>query len=158
MTAKNGTATTETTYDPAEPVSPTNLPPLASGALLKAYAVKHDPFAYFRSVQEGLTPGSSLANIRAFDGARGLYADLATGHLPALSYIVPNQCDDQHGQNNADAYCQEDQGVTVKINGTAYTGNTFGTQAGLNPGLALQADTTPASYRSGHPRIARMGA
>jgi phosphatidylinositol-3-phosphatase len=138
----NGTATQNTTYDATEPLSPTNLPPLASGALLNAYAVKHDPFAYFRSVQEGSLPGSSLDNIRAFDGAGGLYADLATGHVPALSYIVPNQCDDQHGQNNADAYCQEDQGVTVTVAGTKYTGNTFGTQAGLNPGLSLQADTT----------------
>jgi hypothetical protein len=138
----NGTATTLTTYDPTQPLSPTNLPPLTSSALLKAYAVKHDPFAYFRSVQEGLIPGSSLDNIRPFDGARGLYSDLATGHVPAFSYIVPNQCDDQHGQNNADAFCQEDQGVTVTIGGAAYTGNTFGTQAGLNPGLSLQADTT----------------
>jgi hypothetical protein len=139
----NGTSTQETTYDPGAPLSPTNLPPLpASSALLHAYAVKHDPFAYFASVQEGTIPGSSLKNIRPFDGTGGLYADLATGHVPAFSYIVPNQCDDQHGQNNADAFCQEDQGVTVTIDGTAYTGNTFGTQAGLNPGLALQADTT----------------
>jgi phosphatidylinositol-3-phosphatase len=138
----NGTATNLTTYDPNEPLSATNLPPLTSGALLNAYAVKHDPFAYFRSVQEGSIPGSSLENIRPFEGAGGLFADLATGHLPAFSYIVPNQCDDQHGQGNADAFCQEDQGVTVTIGGTAYTGNTFGTQAGLNPGLSLQADTT----------------
>jgi phosphatidylinositol-3-phosphatase len=138
----NGTSTNLTTYDANEPLSPTNLPPLNSGDLLHAYAVKHDPFAYFRSVQEGLLPGSSLANIRPFDGAGGLYADLATGHVPNFSYIVPNQCDDQHGQDNADAFCQEDQGVTVTIGGVAYTGNTFGTQAGLNPGLSLQADTT----------------
>ncbi len=32
--------------------------------------------------------------------------------------------------------------MTVTVAGTKYTGNTFGTQAGLNPGLALQADTT----------------
>jgi phosphatidylinositol-3-phosphatase len=138
----NGTATQLTSYNASQPLSPTNLPPLTSSALLDAYAVKHDPFAYFRSVQEGTIPGSSLANIEPFEGAGGLFADLATGHLPAFSFIVPNQCDDQHGQNNADAFCQEDQGVTVTIGGTPYTGNTFGTQAGLNPGLALQADTT----------------
>ena len=138
----NGTATDRTTYDAGEPLSPTNLPPLTSDGLLHAYAVKHDPFAYFRSVQEGLLPNSSLANIRPFDGAKGLYADLASGKLPALAYIVPNQCDDQHGQDNADAFCQEDQGVTVTVAGKKYQGLTFGTQAGLNPGLALQADTT----------------
>ncbi len=75
----NGTATDGTTYNASEPLSATNLPPLTSSALLNAYAVKHDPFAYFRSVQEGSFPGSSLANIRAFDGKGGLYADLATG-------------------------------------------------------------------------------
>lgn len=139
----NGTSTDSTTYDPTEPPSPSNLPPLdPSSALLHAYAVKHDPFAYFESVEEGTIWGSSLKNIRPFDGADGFYADLATGHVPVFSYIVPNQCDDQHGQNNADAFCQEDQGVTVNVAGTQYTGNTFGTQAGLNPGLALQADTT----------------
>jgi phosphatidylinositol-3-phosphatase len=139
----NGTVSDAATYDPNAPISPTNLPPLdPNSALLHAYAVKHDPFAYFRSVQEGIIQGSSLGNIKPFDGSHGLYTDLATGNLPAFSYIVPNQCDDQHGQNNADAFCQEDQGVTVTIGSTQYTGNTFGTQAGLNPGLALQADTT----------------
>lgn len=139
----NGTGTDQTTYDPTEPVSTSNLPPLNSDtALLHAYAVKHDPFAYFSSIQEGIRGGSSLENIKPFDGAKGLYADLATGKLPEFSYIVPNQCDDQHGQNNADAYCQEDQGVTVTVNNTPYTGLTFGTQAGMNPGLSLQADTT----------------
>jgi FtsP/CotA-like multicopper oxidase with cupredoxin domain len=138
----NGTATQLTKYDPNEPLSPTNLPPLTSGALLNAYAVKHDPFAYFASIEEGSTYGSSLKNIHPFEGSEGLFADLATGHLPHFSYIVPNRCDDQHGQNNADAYCQENQGVTVTVAGAAYTGNTFGTQAGLNPGLSLQADTT----------------
>ncbi|MGD0490540.1 MAG: alkaline phosphatase family protein [Steroidobacteraceae bacterium] len=142
VNVSNGTSTNLTSYDSSEPLSPTNLPPLTSSALLDAYAVKHDPFAYFRSVQEGLVPGSSLANIRPFEGAGGLFTDLATGHLPALSYIVPNQCDDEHGQGNADAFCQYDQGVTVTISGTAYSGDTFGTQAGLNPGLSLQADTT----------------
>ena len=48
-----------------------------------------------------------------FDGARGLYADLATGHVPSLAFIAPNQCDDQHGQGNGDAFCQEDPGLTA---------------------------------------------
>jgi hypothetical protein len=137
----NGTATNLTTFDSSAPLSATNLPPLTSGSLLAAYAVKHNPFAYFRSVQEG-TGDNSLKSMVGFEGARGLFADLATGHVPSFSYIVPNQCDDQHGRGNGDAFCQYDQGVTVTIQGTAYTGNTFGTQAGLNPGLSAQADTT----------------
>jgi hypothetical protein len=27
-----------------------------------------------------------------FDGVHGLWGDLATGKVPNLSYIVPNQC------------------------------------------------------------------
>jgi len=132
----NGTATDQTTYNANAPVSPTNLPPLTSAGLLAAYAVKHNPFAYFASVQEGTNPENSLRNTVPFDGARGLYADLASGHVPSLSFIVPNQCDDQHGRGNGDAFCQFDQGLT------AYAGLTNGTQLGLNPGLSAQADAT----------------
>jgi hypothetical protein len=132
----NGTATDQTTYNANAPLSPTNLPPLTSAGLLAAYAVKHNPFAYFASVQEGTNPENSLRNTVPFDGARGLYADLASGHVPSLSFIVPNQCDDQHGRGNGDAFCQFDQGLT------AYDGLTNGTQLGLNPGLSAQADAT----------------
>ncbi len=132
----NGTATDLTTYNANAPLSPTNLPPLTSSGLLDAYAVKHNPFAYFESVQEGFNPENSVHNMVGFDGARGLYSDLASGHVPSLSYIVPNQCDDQHGRGNGDAFCQFDQGTA------AYEGLTNGTQVGLNPGLSEQADVT----------------
>jgi hypothetical protein len=132
----NGTATDLTTYDPTKPLSYNNLPPLTSGDLVNDYAVKHNPFAYFASVQEGENPNNSLRNIVPFDGAGGLYADLANGHVPSLAFIAPNQCDDQHGRGNADAFCQEDPGLA------AYQGVTDGTTAGMNPGLSAQADAT----------------
>jgi len=145
----NGTATNHTTFDPTRPLSPTNLPPLINSspcppgtpvtpcpAILQAYAVKHNPFAYFRSVQEGYDPRNSLKNMVGFDGDHGLYADLAKGEVPSLAYIVPNQCDDQHGRSNGDAFCQFDQGIA------ALADLTDGTQVGLNPGLSAQADTT----------------
>jgi phosphatidylinositol-3-phosphatase len=146
----NGTATNLTTFDPGKPLSPTNLPPLSNSgppcpagtpvspcpAILQAYAVKHNPFAYFRSVQEGDDPRNSLKNMVGFDGDHGLYADLAKGEVPSLAYIVPNQCDDQHGRGNGDAFCQFDQGIAALNN------LTDGTQVGLNPGLSAQADTT----------------
>jgi phosphatidylinositol-3-phosphatase len=132
----NGFATNLTTFDPNAPLSATNLPPLTSGGIVAAYAVKHNPFAYFQSVQEGTLPNSSLHNMMGFDGPHGLYTDLATGDLPSLSYIVPNQCDDQHGRGNSDAFCQEDQGIP------AYQGLTNGTLLGMNPGLSEQADNT----------------
>ena len=145
----NGTATDATTYDATKPISPTNLPmdfstsPAYVGMylaspLVAAYAVKHNPFVYFQSVQEGTIRGSSLRNTVGFDGHRGLYADLASGEVPTLSFIAPNQCDDQHGRGNGDAFCQFDQGTT------ANEGLTDGTMVGLNPGLSEQADATVA--------------
>jgi hypothetical protein len=120
----NGTATNLTNF--------TDLAPLTSANVVQAYAVKHNPFAYFASVQDGDDPKNSLANVTNFDR---LYADLATGHVPDLAFIVPNQCDDQHGRGNADAFCAFDYGQ----NNSGYT---YGTQVGLNPGLIQQGDVT----------------
>jgi phosphatidylinositol-3-phosphatase len=150
----NGVVDSRTTFDLTKPVSATNFPPLSQAspdangkcpatdtvlpcpAVLQAYAVKHNPFAYFQSVQEGELPHSSLHNMVGFDGDRGLYADLARGDAPSLAYIVPNQCNDQHGRGNGDAFCQFDPGTE------AFGGLTDGTQIGLNPGLSAQADAT----------------
>ena len=101
--------------------------PLTSYTAL--YAVKHDPFAYFLNIEQGHQWNNSTKNIVPFDGPRGLYADLATGNLPSFSYIVPNQCDDQHGKGGESAYCAADPGSN-------------GLQAGLNPGLIQQGDVT----------------
>lgn len=101
---------------------------------MQLYAVKHNPFAYFKSVQEGTPRDNSMDNVVGFDGPGGLYADLKRGDVPNLAFIAPNQCDDQHGRGNADAFCAFDFGVT--------NGNTVGTQAGLNPGLIQQGDVT----------------
>ncbi len=91
-------------------------------------------------MQEGWFENNSLRNMVGFYGSRGLYADLASGTLPSFSSIVPNQCDDQHGQDNADAFCAEDQGTPFyQGQGQALTD---GTQVGLNPGLSAQADAT----------------
>ena len=109
-----------------------NLATLLPGAsnIVKLYAVKHDPFAYFASVQEG--PGGSplsLSRIVGFEGMHGLFDDLSDGRVPSYSFIVPNQCNDQHGQNNTSAVCFEDP-------------NDNGTLNGLNPGLIYQGDLT----------------
>jgi hypothetical protein len=122
----NGTASNLTDF--------TTLAPLASKDVVQAYAVKHNPFAYFRSVQQGWQRDNSLNNIVGFDGQRGLFADLASGNVPSLAFIAPSQCNDQHGRGNGDAFCGFDPGVT--------SGATVGTQAGLNPGLIQQGDVT----------------
>jgi len=108
-------------------ITPTLTPPLSSSDIVYLYAVKHNPFAYFRSIQEGEQPGSDLTNIVGFDGANGLYADLAAGSVPNFSFIAPNQCNDQHGRGNAGPYCN-------------YDPNDNGTQAGLNPALMQRGD------------------
>ena len=110
-------------------IKPALATPLASKDLVFLYAVKHNPFAYFRSVQEGDEPGNSLDNIVPFDGPNGLWSDLRTGDVPTYSFIAPNQCNDQHGRGNAGAFCN-------------YDPNDNGTQAGLNPALIWQGDVT----------------
>lgn len=102
--------------------------PVSSSNLVYLYAVKHDPFAYFASVQNG-TPASglSLAQIVPFEGDGGLYSDLNTGKVPSLAFIAPNQCDDQHGRGNGTAFCE-------------YDADDNGTQTGLNPSLIRQGD------------------
>jgi hypothetical protein len=102
-------------------------PPLTALGIQALYAAKHNPFGYFRSVQEGLNPANSLANSVGFDGAEGLYADLQSGILPTFSLIAPNQCNDHHGLGNAGPFCKFDP-----------TDN--GTQAGLNPALIRRGD------------------
>lgn len=93
----------------------------AQGDIVYLYAAKHDPFAYFKSVQEG-SWGNSLANIVGFDGPEGLYADLASGEAPSFSFIAPNQCNDQHGRGNAGPFCNfdaADNGTQTGLNGAA---------------------------------------
>ena len=111
------------------------LTPLTSVSVVQAYAAKHNPFVYFKNVQEEIQRDNSLENIAGFDGPRGLYSDLASGDIPSLSFIAPSQCNDQHGRGNGDAFCGFDFGANS-------SGLTYGTQVGLNPGLILQGDVT----------------
>ncbi|MGB8322655.1 MAG: alkaline phosphatase family protein [Candidatus Acidiferrum sp.] len=92
----------------------------AQSDIVYLYAVKHNPFVYFKSVQEG-TGANSLANVVGFDGPNGLYADLASGEVPSFSFIAPNQCNDQHGRGNAGPFCNfdaADNGTQTGLNGT----------------------------------------
>ena len=104
-------------------------PPDALGGLLKLYAAKHNPFVYFKSVQDGHDSHNSLANVVGFEGDKGLFDDLASGHVPDLAFIVPNQCNDQHGRGNGGSQC-------------AFDPVTDGSQAGLNPALIYVGDLT----------------
>lgn len=110
-------------------ILPAMTPPLTSAGIVNLYAAKHNPFVYFQSVQEGRNPVLSLANTVGFDGTNGLYGDLASGNVPAFSFIAPNQCNDQHGRGNAGPFCN-------------YDPTSDGTQAGLNPALIKRGDVT----------------
>ncbi len=65
----------------------------------KLYAVKHNPFVYFANVQEGTDSHLSLHQVVDF---HQLFADLKSGHVPNYSFIVPNQCHDQHGRGSSE--------------------------------------------------------
>jgi hypothetical protein len=131
-------------------IVPALTPPLSTSDVVKLYAVKHNPFAYFQSVQEGWTPGSTLENTVDFEGADGLFADLGSSHVPTLSFIAPNQCNDQHGRGNAGPFCN-------------YDPSDDGSQAGLNPALIIRGDITvrkivtaikaSATWKTGHNAI-----
>jgi hypothetical protein len=106
---------------------PAQPPTFNSGEIVQLYAVKHNPFVYFQSTQQGANPQNSLANVVPFDGPNGIYADLASGNVPNYSFIAPNQCNDQHGRGNGTQFCQ-------------YDPNDNGTQVGLNPALMALGD------------------
>ncbi len=103
--------------------------PLEAQGLLKLYAAKHDPFVYFRSVQEGKDAELSLSRVVGFEGHRGLFEDLDSGNVPSFSFIAPNQCNDQHGRANGGTQCDFDP-------------NDNGTLVGLNPALMYIGDLT----------------
>jgi len=108
-------------------IMPAQTPALTSAGIVALYAAKHNPFVYFRSIQEGYEPGSDLTNVVDFTGPNGLFADLRAGTVPTFSFIAPNQCDDQHGRGNAGPFCNFDP-------------NDNGTLAGLNPALMQRGD------------------
>ncbi len=110
-------------------ITPVLSPPLAQSGIVALYAAKHDPFVYFKSVQDGTDPGNSLADVVSFEGADGLFADLGRGTAPAFSFIAPNQCNDQHGRGNGGPFCNFDP-------------TSDGSQAGLNPALISRGDVT----------------
>jgi phosphatidylinositol-3-phosphatase len=79
----------------------------------KLYAVKHNPFVYFANIQQGTNPQLSLKRVADFTG---LFADLKSGHVPNYSYIVPNQCHDQHGRGSTEVGtgCSVDQNAIAQ--------------------------------------------
>jgi len=108
-----------------------NVLPKETQTLINLYAVKHNPFAYFRSVQEG-----GLGNVAGFQGRGGLFEDLAGDRVPDFALIAPNQCNDQHGRGNAGPACDFDPGPAGDGSWNDGSSNF------LNPALIYQGDLT----------------
>lgn len=108
-------------------INPQLIPPLTQSDIVQLYASKHNPFVYFQDVQQGTNSKVSYAQVVPFDGGNGIWADLSSGREPNFSFIVPNQCNDQHGRGNSTAFCGFDP-------------DDNGTQAGLNPALIILGD------------------
>jgi len=91
----------------------TNATPAPASGIPLLYAVKHNPFAYFASVQSGDVEGLSLKNVVGFEH---LYQDLAANTVPNYSFIVPNQCHDQHGRSASEVGpgCSTDAGTIAQ--------------------------------------------
>jgi hypothetical protein len=84
------------------------------------YASKHNPFVYFRF-------GQTDFGLKRSVDLNQLYTDLSSGDVPNFSFVVPNQCNDQHGRGNSTPFCASDP-------------DDNGTQAGLNPALIQAGD------------------
>jgi len=72
----------------------------------KLYAVKHNPFPYIAEVQDDPKQFAKQVPLEQ------LFSDLATNRVPALSFIVPDQCRDMHGLSAPLAPCGSQLGDT----------------------------------------------
>ncbi|MBL6751278.1 MAG: phosphoesterase, partial [Nevskia sp.] len=107
------------------PPSALSTPNITFGAndLVALYAVKHNPFVYFKSIQQDSKALGKTV------GLEELYLDIAGHGSPEFSFIAPNQCNDQHGRGNTDKTC-------------TYDPVSDGSQTGLNPALIQRGDVT----------------
>ena len=124
-------------------INPQLNPPLNTGDIVQLYAVKHNPFAYFRACQEGHNPMFS-SRPDALHSTVGTACGpiCAPGTCRTFSFIAPNQCNDQHGRGNGTALLRlRSRWTTAR-------------QAGLNPAL-IHARRSGRARRSSTPSTPR---
>ena len=68
----------------------------APGRPMALYAVKHNGFMTFKTVQDDPARAAKIVGFDALD------RDIAMGRLPNYAHIVPNQCNDMHGLDGPD--------------------------------------------------------
>ncbi|HVN52252.1 MAG TPA: alkaline phosphatase family protein [Acidimicrobiales bacterium] len=69
--------------------------PVIDGSPVKLYAQKHNPFMYFSDIRD------SHQRMKRIVPATQLDRDLATGDVPDLVWLSPDQCHDMHGMSPA---------------------------------------------------------
>ena len=67
--------------------------PTVNGSLVKLYAQKHNPFMYFSDIRQ------KPERMKRMVPSTQLDSDLASGHLPNLIWLSPDQCHDMHGMS-----------------------------------------------------------
>jgi phosphatidylinositol-3-phosphatase len=108
----NGAGKTWKSYQESLPMTGAlniNVNPGGAGGDL--YAVKHNPLAYFASVQND----PNINNLIVPDTQ--LQTDLNNNDVPNLSFIAPNQCNDMHGYT--DGPCAGFTDAQILANGDA---------------------------------------
>jgi phosphatidylinositol-3-phosphatase len=80
----------------------------AHGQPTELYAMKHNGFIQFRTVQDDPALATKIVGFDQLD------RDLASGEVPSYAHIVPNQCNDMHGRDGPqvppDCRFDDDQG------------------------------------------------
>jgi hypothetical protein len=71
--------------------------PCFTGASAAGYALKHDPFLYFRSIRDDAARCGRVVPLGEFG------RDLAGGSVPDLAWVTPNLCHDGHDCEEAEA-------------------------------------------------------
>lgn len=97
---------------------PTADKPVA-GVPAQLYAVKHNGFLNFRTVQQDPARATKIV------GFSVLYRDLASGEVPNFAHIVPNQCNDMHGRDagpDVPANCRKSDAAALIARGDRVVG------------------------------------
>jgi hypothetical protein len=118
------------------------------------YAVKHNGFMTFKSVQDDPRRAEKIVGFDALD------RDIAAGALPRFATIVPNQCNDMHGlhghdvpddctgKNSAGLIGRADRTVARIVDGITNSPAWKGTE---NDAIVITFDENDDDVASSHP-------
>jgi hypothetical protein len=96
------------------------------------FAIAHPSLTNYLEIVAGSNFGIQTDNYPDWHNATcmpKLASGVTAGTVPSLSFIAPNQCNDQHGRGNAGPFCN-------------FEPKSDGSQSGLNPALIYRGDVT----------------